>query len=100
MVYDLTQFNSTNARTNSDLVEAVNAASGGLFIVLILFTILIVTFIISRKAGLDGIDGFIVSSFITMIIGGVLFLRQLLDWYYVAVCFSIFILSLIVKFLS
>ena len=100
MVYDLTQFNSTNARTNLDLVEGVNAASGGLFFVLILFAIFLISFIMIRKSGYEGSDTFVASSFITMCFGGLLFVGGLLDWYYVGVCFSIFIISLVIKFVS
>lgn len=98
MTYDLTLFNSTNARTNLDLVEGVNTASGGLFIVMLLFVIYLILFITLNKAGLDMIDNLIATSFLTSAIGVVLFLAQLLDWSYIMIPFSIFLLSLIVKF--
>lgn len=100
MTYDLTLFNSTNARTNLQLVTGVNSASSGLLGVLIFFTLYLVFFIMFRKAGLDGVDNFIASSFITTGFGVLLFLVGILDWSMLAISFSIMIISLIIKFVK
>ncbi len=101
MAYDLTQFNTTNARTYLDLVSAVNTASGGLFgllIVVVVFAFFLVAF---RGAGYDfGIDNFLASSLVTSAIAGLLFLTGLVAWYIVMVPFAVFLILMLIKSMS
>lgn len=101
MSYDLSLFNTTNARTYLDLVEGVNTASGGLFGVL--FLVLIFFFFTTglRQTGLgEGLDNYVASTFITSIFAGLMFLMGILAWSYLMIPVSFLIILLIVKFMQ
>lgn len=101
MVYDLDQFNSTNATTYLDLVQGVNTSSGGLFGILILALIFLAFTSGLRQTGLgEGLDNYIASTFITAVFGGLLFLAGLLTWYYMMLPLSFLIILLMVKFMQ
>lgn len=101
MVYDLTQFNSTNARTYLDMTVAVNTASGGVFGALLLFLIFFFFLVVFNKQGYSfGVDNFIASSFLTTIFGVLLFLLGLVAWFMLMIPISLLIILFIIKFIE
>lgn len=101
MAYNLDLFNSTNATNYYHLTTAVNTASGGVYGMLLLFSIFIFFLVSFRGAGLDfGLENWMYSSFMTIVFGVLLFLMGLVAWYVVMMPVSLLIIVLIIKFFS
>jgi hypothetical protein len=101
MSYNLDVFNSTNTTNYYQLTIAVNEASDGVYGMLLMFAIFIFFLVSFRNSGLDfGLDNWIYSSFLTIVVGVLLFLMGLIAWYVLMIPVSMLIIMLIVKFFS
>jgi hypothetical protein len=97
--YDLSSFNGTTTTNVFEATAVVNTASGGL---LGLFILLLVFFAVlfGTRGGLGDMDAWIIASFITGIVGFLLFLASLLTWYFAILPISVLIITLLIKFLK
>jgi len=74
--YDVT--NITNATNFADTFITTNTMTGGGFAAFILFAIFIMAFLAMKRY--DTRDVFVVSSFITLLIGGIFFFYSVIGW--------------------
>jgi hypothetical protein len=80
------------------LIVEVNTASGGVVGVFLLIAIFIITFGLSK--GYETVVAIMTSSFVTSIVGVLMFLGQLVEWYIAVIPIVIFFGSFLVNLFS
>lgn len=96
MVYNLTNFSEAN--NVLDLAVATNELTGGYYMLIILSLVWIISFITLKNY--DTKSAFVTSSFVTFVLGGVLFVAGLVSETVIVVFFVLFLLSVGIMFFT
>lgn len=96
MTYNLTNY--TSADNLLEIAVATNGLSGGLFFVIVLGLVFLISFVSMKNYPAK--DAFLSSSFLSLVAGAVLWAVELLPEQYLLGFFVLFIISLVVHRLS
>jgi len=81
----------------SDIIVGINNSLDGLPSILSFILIWFFVFFLARARGADAIDSFILTNFITAILGGLFMFLGLFAWYIGMIPFLLLIIGLIVR---